>query len=105
MNYGSAAVRYSRSIEYAHLPNQDYDVRRLRPLRTVVVHETSSSEGEPFYPVPSPRNTALYDRYRAMADRLQRSRRKRCPCRYRTVRDPDSEMCDLAEFGIRDGHW
>jgi UDP-galactopyranose mutase len=67
LNYGTPEVRYTRSIEYAHFPNQIYDKTKLRPIQTVLYHETSSDSGEPYYPVPNPRNADLYRKYQKMA--------------------------------------
>merc|ERR1712178_416305 len=35
---------------------------------SLIAREYSSAEGEPYYPVPNPENTALYERYRALAE-------------------------------------
>lgn len=40
-----------------------------QPLRTTVVHETPTAEGEPFYPIPAPENKALFKRYETLAER------------------------------------
>ncbi|CAG0917447.1 unnamed protein product [Notodromas monacha] len=68
VNYGTAKIPYTRSIEYAHLPNQEYEHTKLKPLKTVVYHETSTDKGDPYYPVPNERNTALYKKYQDMAN-------------------------------------
>ena len=33
-----------------------------------VVRETSTADGDPYYPVPNPDNRALYEKYREMAE-------------------------------------
>merc|ERR1712113_807886 len=35
---------------------------------SLIAREYSSAEGEPYYPVPNPENTALYEKYRALAE-------------------------------------
>jgi UDP-galactopyranose mutase len=60
-------TKYTRTIEYAHLPNQDYNGTKLLPKMSVLYHETSGDEGEPYYPVPNPRNQDLYKKYQEMA--------------------------------------
>jgi len=63
VNYPEMAVPFTRSTEYKHYPGQP------RSNHTVVVRETSGADGEPYYPVPNPRNHALYAKYKALADK------------------------------------
>ncbi|MDB5311904.1 MAG: rfbD [Gemmataceae bacterium] len=58
---------YTRSVEIKH-------VTRQRHPETVVSYETPTATGEPFYPVPRPESSALYQRYRQLADE-ERARR------------------------------
>ncbi len=60
VNYPSANVNYTRIVEYKHFLNQSSP-------HTVVFYEFSKDGGDPYYPVPNPRNKALYDKYQAMA--------------------------------------
>ena len=53
---------YTRATEYKHYPGQPPS------NHTIVVRETSTSDGDPYYPVPNPRNRALYKKYKALAD-------------------------------------
>jgi UDP-galactopyranose mutase len=53
--------RWTRSVEIKHVTGQ-------RCPHTIVSRETPSATGEPFYPVPAPANTALYRRYKELAD-------------------------------------
>jgi UDP-galactopyranose mutase len=52
---------YTRSVEIKHVTGQ-------RHPETVVSYETPAAAGEPYYPVPRPENTALYRRYRELAE-------------------------------------
>jgi len=52
---------WTRSVEIKHITGQ-------RAPCTVVSRETPSAVGEPYYPVPAPENTALYRRYRELAE-------------------------------------
>lgn len=52
---------YTRSVEIKH-------VTRQRHPETVVGYETPSAVGEAYYPIPKSENTALYRRYRELAD-------------------------------------
>merc|ERR1711896_115796 len=54
--------------EYKHLPNQPTACLKGEVRGTVIAKEFSSAEGDPYYPVPNPANTALYERYRALAE-------------------------------------
>ena len=62
VNYPALEHEYTRAIEYKHVLNQ-------RSPHTVVFFERSTDSGEPYYPVPNPRNEELYDRYRTLAER------------------------------------
>lgn len=54
---------YTRVTEYKHLTGQ------TNP-RTSLTFEYPSAEGDPYYPIPRPENQALYQQYRAAAQRL-----------------------------------
>jgi UDP-galactopyranose mutase len=53
---------YTRTVEYKHLCGVDCN-------STTVVYEYPQSQGEPFYPVPTPTNEMLADKYRELAAR------------------------------------
>jgi len=64
VNYPSADVPYTRSVEYKWFPNTPASDH------SVVVYETScdcSNGEEPYYPVPAPKNQELYEKYKALA--------------------------------------
>jgi UDP-galactopyranose mutase len=52
---------YTRITEFKYLTGQKH-------RRTTVVYEYPTSQGDPYYPVPSAENQALYARYRKLAD-------------------------------------
>ena len=54
---------YTRVTEFKHLTGQTH-------AGTSIVYEHPCSDGDPYYPVPTPQNAALYDRYRADTDAL-----------------------------------
>lgn len=60
VNHPSKDVPYTRVAEYKHILHQTSP-------HTVLFYEYSTSQGEPYYPVPSARNHALYEKYRLMA--------------------------------------
>nr|WP_235840075.1 UDP-galactopyranose mutase [Derxia gummosa] len=62
VNHPSPEVQYTRITEYKHLTGQQH-------RRTSITREYPSATGDPYYPVPRPENAALYERYRALADR------------------------------------
>ena len=51
---------YTRVTEFKHLTGQEHQ-------RTSVVYEFPTDEGDPYYPIPRPENTELFERYRALA--------------------------------------
>jgi len=56
---------YTRVTEFKHLTGQVHQ-------QTSVVYEYPASEGDPYYPVPTPENGALYKRYAELADATKR---------------------------------
>lgn len=60
VNYTDEQIPWTRICEYKHLLNQVAD-------GTTLVKEYPSSEGEPYYPIPSARNLELYERYKELA--------------------------------------
>jgi UDP-galactopyranose mutase len=68
VNYPSIDTNYTRIVEYKHFPNQ------LKPssniLGTVIVKETTTDTGEPYYPVPNKRNLELFDKYQKMTKNI-----------------------------------
>lgn len=66
VNYPGPETQYTRAVEYKHYLH--------RPsAHSVVVMETSSDHGEPYYPMPTPRNRDLYAKYKALAAQQERS--------------------------------
>ncbi|MBC8087175.1 MAG: UDP-galactopyranose mutase [Phycisphaerae bacterium] len=61
VNYPSEDVEYTRITEYKHLTGQLH-------RQTSLTYEIPSATGEPYYPIPSPANHALYARYVALAE-------------------------------------
>jgi UDP-galactopyranose mutase len=68
--YQSAAVvnypnehPYTRITEFKYLTGQEHS-------KTSIVFEYPQGEGDPYYPIPQPKNAELYHKYRAMADML-----------------------------------
>lgn len=52
---------YTRITEFKHLTGQTH-------RHTSVVYEFPSNEGDPYYPVPTPENAALYKQYSQLAE-------------------------------------
>lgn len=61
INFPSSNTQYTRCIEYKHFLHQQSDY-------TVICKETSSDNGEPYYPIPTKENLELYDRYKVLAE-------------------------------------
>merc|ERR1719392_226140 len=68
VNYPSPDVGFTRIVEYKHVPNQTQAVLDGKVKGSLIAREYSSAVGDPYYPVPNPENTALYERYRALAE-------------------------------------
>jgi UDP-galactopyranose mutase len=68
VNYPSPDVPFTRIVEYKHVPNQAEAVKEGKVAGSLIAREYSSAEGDPYYPVPNPENTALYEKYRALAE-------------------------------------
>ena len=60
VNYPGKDVEFTRIVEYKHFLNQTSP-------HTTIVREVTTAEGEPYYPVPNPKNLALYEEYRKLA--------------------------------------
>ena len=52
---------YTRVTEFKYLTGQEHP-------KTGIVYEYPRAEGDPYYPVPRPENTAIYKKYQALAD-------------------------------------
>lgn len=65
VNYPSPDVPFTRIVEYKYITGQKIP-------KTTIVKEYSSSEGEPYYPVPTPANRALYEEYKKEAEKLEK---------------------------------
>ena len=63
VNYPGMEVDFTRIIEYKHFGNQKSD-------KTTIVKEFTVDGGEPYYPVPNPRNQKIYDKYKEEAEKL-----------------------------------
>jgi UDP-galactopyranose mutase len=55
---------FTRIVEYKHITGQ-------KSPKTTIVKEYTTDEGEPYYPVPNPRNQAIYEQYQQEADKLK----------------------------------
>ena len=59
-SYPGGDVKFTRIVEYKHYFHQHSPY-------TVIVKEYSTDKGDPYYPVPNPRNHALYKKYQELA--------------------------------------
>jgi len=69
VNYPSPDVEFTRIVEYKHVPNQPEAVKRGEVKGSLIAREVSSAEGDPYYPVPNPKNNELYQKYKDLADK------------------------------------
>lgn len=56
---------FTRIVEYKHITGQKSNY-------TTIAKEYSSAEGEPYYPVPSPKNRAIFAHYQKQAEALEK---------------------------------
>jgi UDP-galactopyranose mutase len=54
---------YTRITEFKYLTGQEHS-------KTSIVFEYPRADGDPYYPIPQPKNADLYRKYKAMADAL-----------------------------------
>jgi UDP-galactopyranose mutase len=64
INYPNLDEKFTRIVEYKHVTKQKHP-------KTTIAKEYSTDEGEPYYPVPNPRNRAIYEAYRKEAEHLE----------------------------------
>ena len=62
INYPSADIPYTRCVEYKHFLNQKSE-------HTILVKETTTCDGDPYYPVLNDKNKDLYEKYKKMAEK------------------------------------
>ena len=62
VNYPDPETPYTRCVEYKHFLHQPSEW-------TILSKETTTDSGEPYYPVPTERNRALYERYKFLASK------------------------------------
>jgi UDP-galactopyranose mutase len=55
---------YTRITEFKYLTGQEH-------AKTSIVYEYPCAEGDPYYPVPQPKNAELYQQYKALADMVR----------------------------------
>ena len=65
VNYPEPDVGWTRIAEYKHTPNQPKSA--ITSKGTVIYREYSTDQGDPYYPVPNPRNQELYKKYQKFA--------------------------------------
>ena len=65
VNYPGSETPYTRAVEYKHYLHRPSS-------HSIVVKETTSDVGEPYYPVPTKRNIQLYQKYKHLATDLER---------------------------------
>jgi UDP-galactopyranose mutase len=63
INYPGTEVGFTRIVEYKHFTKQKHP-------KTTISKEYTVDDGEPYYPVPNPRNQEIYDKYKKEADKL-----------------------------------
>ena len=65
INYPEKKYPYTRIVEYKHFLNQ----KLKDDNKTLIVKETTTDIGEPYYPVPTKKNIDLYNKYKVLAEK------------------------------------
>lgn len=60
VNYPSLNIPFTRTVEYKHFLHQ-------KSNKTILFHETTTDDGEPYYPVPNKKNEELYKKYQELS--------------------------------------
>ena len=66
VNYPSLKIPYTRITEPKHATGQ-------KSNKTTIIYEYPTWEGEPYYPVLNKKNINLYDKYKKMAEKLEKN--------------------------------
>jgi UDP-galactopyranose mutase len=66
INYPESKFPFTRIVEYKHFLNQ-------QSQDTIIVSETSSDIGDPYYPVPNKKNLELYEDYKLLAENEEKN--------------------------------
>jgi UDP-galactopyranose mutase len=64
VNYPGNEFGFTRIVEYKHFGNQQSE-------KTTISREFTEATGDPYYPVPTPRNQQIYEAYKREADKLK----------------------------------
>ena len=64
----TGVVNYPNDHAYTRITEFKYLTGQVAP-KTSIVYEYPNAEGDPYYPIPRPENSAIYARYKELADR------------------------------------
>ncbi|MBU0666506.1 MAG: UDP-galactopyranose mutase [Nanoarchaeota archaeon] len=64
INYPEKKPSFTRIVEYKHFTKQKHP-------KTTISREFSKSKGEPYYPVPNPKNKEIFERFKKQVDKLK----------------------------------
>jgi UDP-galactopyranose mutase len=65
----NSVINYPNEEEFTRIVEYKYITGQKHP-KTTIVKEYTTDEGEPYYPVPNPRNQAIYEKYQTEAKKL-----------------------------------
>lgn len=66
VNYPEKKYPFTRIVEYKHFLNQ-------KSKHTIITKEITTDKGEPYYPVNTPRNLNLYEKYKKLAKQEEKN--------------------------------
>lgn len=67
----NAVINYPNDHAYTRIVEYKYITGQKNP-KTTIAKEYPSSTGEPYYPVPTPKNRAIYAKYQKEAEKLEK---------------------------------
>lgn len=67
-----AQINYPNEHSYTRIVEPKHATGQLTP-KTTIIKEYPMTEGEPYYPVPNPRNSEIYSKYQQEAEKLEKS--------------------------------
>ncbi len=66
----TTTVNYPNDYDFTRITEHKRATGQIHP-KTTIIREYSSWEGEPYYPVPNPKNQKLYEEYRKETEKLK----------------------------------
>ena len=66
----ATTINYPNDYDFTRITEHKRATGQIHP-KTTIIREYSTWEGEPYYPVPNPKNQKLYEKYKKEAEKLK----------------------------------